>query len=154
MPPFKNEVHKITAQRDLLANRSRQIGREALFMRVGENQYWKKWKTYKSFVSKTYGISVFRLFAAHDFFYLATKRALLALSEVLQLEHRADGIRVSVILPGITATAWDGLTPEHPSKAGHLHPSEIAEAVLWCCTRTGGARVDTVVIHPSIQNSV
>jgi 3-oxoacyl-[acyl-carrier protein] reductase len=85
--------------------------------------------------------------------YCSTKRALLALSEVLQLEHRADGIRVSVILPGITATTWDGLAREHPSKAGHLQPSEIAEAVLWCCTRTAGARIDTVVIHPLSQDS-
>jgi len=86
--------------------------------------------------------------------YCSTKRALLALSEVLQLEHRADGIRVSVVQPGITATSWDGLDPGHPSKAGHLDPSEIAEAVLWCCTRTRGARVDTIVIHPSGQDSV
>ena len=86
--------------------------------------------------------------------YCSTKRALLALSEVLQLEHRADGIRVSVVLPGITGTTWDGLDPGHPSKAGHLHPSEIAEAVLWCCTRTSGTRVDTIVIHPSVQDSV
>ena len=86
--------------------------------------------------------------------YCSTKRALLALSEVLQLEHRADGIRVSVVLPGITATSWDGLDPGHPSKTGHLHPSEIAEAILWCCTRTSGTRVDTIVIHPSVQDSV
>jgi NADP-dependent 3-hydroxy acid dehydrogenase YdfG len=86
--------------------------------------------------------------------YRSTKRALLALSEVLQLEHRADGIRVSVVLPGITATTQDGLDPGHPSKAGHLDPSEIAEAVLWCCTRSSGTRVDSIVIHLSVQDSV
>jgi NAD(P)-dependent dehydrogenase (short-subunit alcohol dehydrogenase family) len=86
--------------------------------------------------------------------YCSTKRALLALSEVLQLEHRADGIRVSVILPGISATTWDGLPSGHLTKAEHLRPSEIGEAVLWCCTRTSGARVDTIVIHPSVQDSV
>ena len=43
--------------------------------------------------------------------YCSTKRALVALSEVLQLEHRGDGIRVSVILPGITATTWDNQSP-------------------------------------------
>jgi NAD(P)-dependent dehydrogenase (short-subunit alcohol dehydrogenase family) len=86
--------------------------------------------------------------------YCSTKRALLALSEVLQLEHRADGIRVSVILPGITATTWDGKPADHPSKRDHLHPTEIAEAVLWCCTRRSGARIDSIVIHPLVQDSV
>lgn len=86
--------------------------------------------------------------------YCSTKRALVALSEVLQLEHRADGIRVSVILPGITATTWDDRPENHPSKREHLPTAEIAEAVLWCCTRRGGARIDSIVIHPSVQDSV
>ena len=86
--------------------------------------------------------------------YCSTKRALVALSEVLQLEYRGDGIRVSVILPGITATTWDDLPPDHPSKRHHLDPDEIAEAVLWCCTRRGGSRIDKIVIHPSVQDSV
>jgi 3-oxoacyl-[acyl-carrier protein] reductase len=86
--------------------------------------------------------------------YCSTKRALLALAEVIQLEHRQDGIRASVILPGITATTWDGLPPAHPSKEGHLDPSQIAEAVLWCCTRPDGARVDLVSLHPATQESV
>jgi short-subunit dehydrogenase len=85
--------------------------------------------------------------------YCSTKRALVALSEVLQLEHRADGIRVSVILPGITATTWDGEPVDHPSKRDHLDPADVAEAVLWCCTRRGGARIDSLVIHPSVQDS-
>jgi 3-oxoacyl-[acyl-carrier protein] reductase len=86
--------------------------------------------------------------------YCTTKRALVALSEVLQLEHRSDGIRVSVILPGITATTWDGRPSTHPSKDAHLPPAEIADAVLWCCTRSHGARVDSIVLHPSVQDSV
>ena len=86
--------------------------------------------------------------------YCSTKRALLALSEVIQLEHRQDGVRASVILPGITATTWDGLPTDHPSKEGHLDPSQIAQAVLWCCTRPDGARVDIVSLHPAVQDSV
>jgi hypothetical protein len=61
---------------------------------------------------------------------------------------------VSVILPGITATTWDNNPPDHPSKREHLDPREIGETVLWCCTRRGGARIDSVVIHPSVQDSV
>jgi NAD(P)-dependent dehydrogenase (short-subunit alcohol dehydrogenase family) len=83
----------------------------------------------------------------------STKRALVALSEVIQLEHRARGIRVSVILPGITATSWDGSPPDHPDKAQDLDPEDIAEAVLWCCTRRRGARIDSIVVHPAAQDS-
>lgn len=86
--------------------------------------------------------------------YCSTKRALLALTEVLQLEHRADGIRATVILPGIAATTWDDNPPDHESKRDHLDPDEIAEAVLWCCTRRAGTRIDSLVIHPSVQDSV
>jgi NAD(P)-dependent dehydrogenase (short-subunit alcohol dehydrogenase family) len=85
--------------------------------------------------------------------YCSTKRALVALSEVLQLEHRAGGVRVSVILPGITATNWDGKPLDHPDKAQHLDPEDIAEAVLWCCTRRRGARIDSIIIHPAVQDS-
>ena len=85
--------------------------------------------------------------------YCSTKRALVALSEVLQLEHRASGVRVSVILPGITATSWDGKPLDHPDKAQHLDPEDIAEAVLWCCTRRRGARIDSIIIHPAVQDS-
>jgi NADP-dependent 3-hydroxy acid dehydrogenase YdfG len=86
--------------------------------------------------------------------YCSTKRALVALTEVLQLEHRVDGIRVSVVLPGITATSWDDKSPDDPSKADHLAPEDVAETVLWCCTRPNGARIDSIVVHPSVQDSV
>jgi NAD(P)-dependent dehydrogenase (short-subunit alcohol dehydrogenase family) len=86
--------------------------------------------------------------------YCSTKRGLLALAEVLQLEHRTDGIRISTILPGITRTSWDGKSPDDPSKEGQLDPADIAEAVLWCCTRRDGARIDSLVIHPPVQDSI
>jgi NAD(P)-dependent dehydrogenase (short-subunit alcohol dehydrogenase family) len=85
--------------------------------------------------------------------YCASKRGLVALSECLQLEHRADGIRVTVVMPGAVASGWDGVPPDHASKAGQLRPDDVADTVLWCCTRPAHSRVDRVVIHPMVQDS-
>ena len=85
--------------------------------------------------------------------YCASKRGLVALSECIQLEHMGNGIRVSVLMPGAVATEWDGLPPDHPSKDGHMRPQEVADAVLWCCTRPIGSRVDVIEFHPMSQES-
>jgi short-subunit dehydrogenase len=85
--------------------------------------------------------------------YCASKRGLVALSECLQLEHRAHGIRVTVIMPGAVASGWDGVPSDDASKAGQLRPDDVADAVLWSCTRPADSRVDQVVIHPMTQDS-
>jgi short-subunit dehydrogenase len=85
--------------------------------------------------------------------YAASKRGLVALSEVLELELREHGIHVTCVMPGATASGWDGVSSADPSKAGQLQPDDLAEAVLWCVTRPPHARVDTLVIHPMVQSS-
>jgi NAD(P)-dependent dehydrogenase (short-subunit alcohol dehydrogenase family) len=86
--------------------------------------------------------------------YSASKRGLLALSEIAQLEHRIDGIHVSMISPGAVASGYDDVPASDPSKAGWLASEDIAAAVLWCLTRPVHARVDSLIIHPMIQDAV
>ncbi|MER8402189.1 SDR family NAD(P)-dependent oxidoreductase [Mesorhizobium sp. M1348] len=80
--------------------------------------------------------------------YCATKRALVALSEVTGLEHRENGIRVVVIQPGWIATAPD---PEPGLQAGRMSVQQVADAVIWCCLQPPMLRIDSLTIHPMVQ---
>ncbi len=82
--------------------------------------------------------------------YCATKHGLVALSEVSQLEHRADGVRVTLVQPGWIATGNDAQVRQ---EKGHMPAQEVANAVVWCCQRPSSVRVDTLTIHPMVQDS-
>jgi NAD(P)-dependent dehydrogenase (short-subunit alcohol dehydrogenase family) len=83
--------------------------------------------------------------------YCASKRGLIALSESVLAEHRDHGVRVTVVMPGATATRWDGIDPSDASKDWQMSAEDVAEAIVWCCLRPDGVRVDSLVLHPSAQ---
>jgi NAD(P)-dependent dehydrogenase (short-subunit alcohol dehydrogenase family) len=63
--------------------------------------------------------------------YCASKAGLIAFSEALMLEVRADGIRVTVVMPGSVATDFNG--PMHGSdtdSSWKLSPDDVAQAVV------------------------
>ena len=76
--------------------------------------------------------------------YCASKFALQALSEALRAEVAEDGVRVSVVCPGLTATPFfDQAIGEWPSGAARLRgasPESVAAAILRVA-RTGRAEV-------------
>ena len=65
--------------------------------------------------------------------YCATKYGFLGFSESLALELREYNIKVSIILPGSTATYFSGGTPDErlSTKPGILRPEDIADSVLY-----------------------
>ena len=80
--------------------------------------------------------------------YCASKAALIAFTESLMQEVRYDGIRVSVIMPGSVATAFDG-----PSKGDDsswkLSPEDVAEAVMDLLRHPTRSLPSRVEIRPS-----
>ena len=71
--------------------------------------------------------------AADEAVYAATKFAQVGLAGGLDRELRSQGIRVSVICPGGTATEFAmgaGRTPDMPGLAQMLHPEDVAGAVV------------------------
>ena len=72
--------------------------------------------------------------AARNYFpggaaYCASKAGLLAFSESVMQEVRADGIRVSVIMPGSVATEFSGPSPKG-DESWKLTPDDVAQVVV------------------------
>jgi NAD(P)-dependent dehydrogenase (short-subunit alcohol dehydrogenase family) len=96
-------------------------------------------------VSSIYGLAGR---AAHHA-YAASKHAVLGMTRSVALEVAAHGIRVNAVCPGVTRTAAmaqaetlfpravEGLVQQHP--IGRMaSESEIADAILWLCSRGAG----------------
>jgi 3-oxoacyl-[acyl-carrier protein] reductase len=82
--------------------------------------------------------------------YCATKFGLLGLSESMALELRKFGVKVSIIMPGTTATHFGGGDPQSKlaSKPGILRPADVAEAVVFLLKQSPGAWTSTMNIRP------
>ena len=78
-------------------------------------------------------VSIASLAGSHPFAgggaYCAAKAGLIAFSEALMQEVRADNIRVSVVLPGSVATEFSQSSPAEDA-SWKLSPADVAEAVL------------------------
>jgi NAD(P)-dependent dehydrogenase (short-subunit alcohol dehydrogenase family) len=78
-------------------------------------------------------VNIASLAGAHPFAgggaYCASKAGLIALTDALMQEVRADGIRVSVVLPGSTATEFSGRSSDADA-AWKLSPEDVAQAVM------------------------
>ncbi len=78
--------------------------------------------------------------------YCASKYGLLGFTEVLRMETREHGIRVTALMPGATDTLlWADAQVDHDKM---IKPEEIAESVITILQTNAGATVEDLVIRP------
>ena len=80
--------------------------------------------------------------------YNASKFGLVGLSEVMMLDLRYEGIRVSLIMPGSVDTAFGG-RPEGEKEGWALTSEDVSRAVLDLLRYPGNAHVSRVEMRPS-----
>lgn len=88
--------------------------------------------------------------------YCAAKRALLSLTESINIEQGRHGIRACAISPGEVDTSFVDQRPEVPSagrRATMLKAGDVAEAVYYVVTRPARVTISDLVIWPSAQVS-
>lgn len=83
--------------------------------------------------------------------YTASKFAQLAFTDTVRKELQPYGIRVTNILPGITATGFAGNDPEERIKMKYLLPENISRTVEYVISAPKHVVVDEVMIHPLSQ---
>jgi NAD(P)-dependent dehydrogenase (short-subunit alcohol dehydrogenase family) len=84
--------------------------------------------------------------------YNATKRAVIALTESINLEECAHGIRASSILPGEVATPILEKRPVPPSaeeRARMLQPEDLGRTILFIASLPARACVNEVIVSPT-----
>ena len=77
--------------------------------------------------------------------YSATKWAVTGLAEVIRRELIGSGVRVTLVEPGRVAT---GFSDADPTAAPHLHPDDVARAVLYATTQPAHVDVSELLIRP------
>jgi len=88
--------------------------------------------------------------------YCAAKRALLSLTESINIEQGKNGIRACAISPGEVDTPLIDARPQAPTperRAAMLRPADVAEAVHYVVTRPARVTVSEIVIWPTTQIS-
>ena len=88
--------------------------------------------------------------------YSATKFAVRAFSEALRNEVQGHNIRVTLIHPGMTKTAFfdsftQGGSPIPLDKGEILKPEDIANAIHFALTRPQGVSLNEVTVRPTWQ---
>lgn len=91
--------------------------------------------------------------------YNLTKHGVGAVTEALRQELTTEGVRTTIIEPGIVATELtdhirDGLREGVKQAIGTIEPlqsEDIADAILWAVTRPGHVSVNEVLIQPTQQ---
>jgi NADP-dependent 3-hydroxy acid dehydrogenase YdfG len=84
--------------------------------------------------------------------YNATKRAVIAITESINMEECANGIRATSILPGEVATPILEKRPVPPSKeerARMAQPEDFGAAILFVATMPARSCVNELVIAPT-----
>lgn len=79
--------------------------------------------------------------------YVATKHAVLGLSESLMLEVREFGVKVSVVMPGSVAT--DMVVGDNPDQSWMLRPEDVAEVVAGILATRAHALLYQVEVRAS-----
>lgn len=87
---------------------------------------------------------------ANNAAYCASKYGLLGFSESLALELRQYGIKVSIVLPGSTATHFGGSEPgkKLSSQPGILHAEDVADSVMYLLNQSPGAWTSVMNLRP------
>jgi NADP-dependent 3-hydroxy acid dehydrogenase YdfG len=84
--------------------------------------------------------------------YGASKRAMIAMTESLNLEECANGIRACVISPGEVATdilMTRPLPPSQEDMAKMLQADDVARTIRFVCDMPPGAAIHQIVIAPT-----
>jgi 3-oxoacyl-[acyl-carrier protein] reductase len=81
--------------------------------------------------------------------YNASKFGMNGFSEAMMLDHRADHVRVSYVMPGSVDTAFSG-HPTHQKSAWKIAPEDIAEIVLAILKMPGRTLISRVEVRPSL----
>ena len=84
--------------------------------------------------------------------YNATKRAVLALSESINMEECGHGIRATSLLPGEVATPIMEKRPVPPTKETRermVQPEDMGRAILFLAQMPARACVNELVISPT-----
>ncbi len=84
--------------------------------------------------------------------YNATKRAVIAITESINMEECANGIRATSILPGEVATPILEKRPVPPSqeeRARMAQPEDFGKAILFVATMPARSCVNELVIAPA-----
>lgn len=94
--------------------------------------------------------------------YNATKSAMLAATESLRIDLMGQGVRVTVIEPGLVETEMSQASRfENKAQAEVLYrgmellqPEDVADSVHWALTRPPRVNVQEIVVYPTDQASV
>ncbi|MBW3632232.1 MAG: SDR family oxidoreductase [Chloroflexi bacterium] len=89
--------------------------------------------------------------------YHASKWGLLGFSRGLGVEGRADGIRVTTIIPGGMNTHWFDSFPEQgiplPDQRNLQDPANVADAIAYAVSLPRGSAVQEMLITPLSETS-
>ena len=78
--------------------------------------------------------------------YCASKYGMLGLTDVLRLEGRKHGIRVTAFLPGATDTSiWGTANVDHEKM---MRPEQVARGVVTICESDSNSALEEVVLRP------
>jgi len=89
---------------------------------------------------------------ANGALYCSSKYAQDAFSSALRKEVRKDGIKVSVVYPGLVDTYFNNSQPGNPENATNLKPEDIAASVLHILAAPKHVVIDELMIHPIAQD--
>ena len=88
--------------------------------------------------------------APNESVYCATKFAQVGLSQSLDAELRPFGIKVGVLCPGGVKSEFAlgrGRTEDFIRNSSMMQPEEVAEAILFACTRPANSRIPQLTIR-------
>lgn len=83
--------------------------------------------------------------------YGTAKYGVGALTQVINQEHRQDGIRCTGLYPGMIDTYFAGSEMGAPHKAEWLKAEDLANACLYIATQPKHVRIDEIRMHPMVQ---
>ena len=93
-------------------------------------------------------------------FYGSSKFAVAALAEALRREICTHGVRVSLVMPGVVLSEFQGVAGYNEENFGNavaqfgdlLEPQDIAEGIYWLLTLPPHVNVNEIMIRPTGQH--
>jgi NADP-dependent 3-hydroxy acid dehydrogenase YdfG len=85
--------------------------------------------------------------------YGTAKYGVGALTQVINKEHRTDGIKCTGIYPGMIDTYFAGSQMGAERKQDWLKAEDLVDAVMYVARQPEHVRIDEIRLHPMIQDS-